>query len=471
MLDTRKLKYVIAAISISIIGLSLVQIYWIHNELEIEAKRFNRNVYDALNFSCRRLERINLMKEGKTPVQQMLEQLLNQERDYYKSFLGGDTNAFDLTRKRPAGIQKMLDDLNEQKKEAEKIVLDSITLQNLISIELQSRGVDLPFHFLYGNPDKEKSLIVSNKKYLDKIIKSPYQAVIYSGSIFNNPDYLSIYFPRKNAYLFKNIWTTLLISVLFLTIIILSFIYSIKTIFSQKKLSVIKSDFINNITHELKTPLSTISLASEALSVTPIADEDKLKRYLGLIKDETKRLQSLIENVLTTSITEKEGFKLNKEKVDLFDVIKETVNRTQVNIEANNGKLDFDFDTDDIKVYGDKLHLTNVFYNLFDNAIKYRKGQPEIKLTISVQKNWVVLTVSDNGIGIKKEDQSRIFDSLYRVPTGNIHNVKGFGLGLNYCKNIITKHNGNIDVESTLGVGTTFTIKLPIYNEMDIKKD
>jgi two-component system phosphate regulon sensor histidine kinase PhoR len=324
---------------------------------------------------------------------------------------------------------------------------------------------------LYGNPDKEKSLIVSNKKYLDKIIKSPYQAVIYSGSIFNNPDYLSIYFPRKNAYLFKNIWTTLLISVLFLTIIILSFIYSIKTIFSQKKLSVIKSDFINNITHELKTPLSTISLASEALSVTPIADEDKLKRYLGLIKDETKRLQSLIENVLTTSITEKEGFKLNKEKVDLFDVIKETVNRTQVNIEANNGKLDFDFDTDDIKVYGDKLHLTNVFYNLFDNAIKYRKGQPEIKLTISVQKNWVVLTVSDNGIGIKKEDQSRIFDSLYRVPTGNIHNVKGFGLGLNYCKNIITKHNGNIDVESTLGVGTTFTIKLPIYNEMDIKKD
>jgi two-component system phosphate regulon sensor histidine kinase PhoR len=217
--------------------------------------------------------------------------------------------------------------------------------------------------------------------------------------------------------------------------------------------------------------LSTISLASEALSVTPATDEDKLKRYLGLIKDETKRLQSLIENVLTTSITEKEGFKLNKEKVDLFDVIKETVNRTQVNIEANNGKLDFDFDTDDIKVYGDKLHLTNVFYNLFDNAIKYRKGQPEIKLTINLQKNWVVLTVSDNGIGIKKEDQSRIFDSLYRVPTGNIHNVKGFGLGLNYCKNIITKHQGTIEVESTLGVGTTFTIKLPIYNEFDIKKD
>jgi two-component system phosphate regulon sensor histidine kinase PhoR len=214
-----------------------------------------------------------------------------------------------------------------------------------------------------------------------------------------------------------------------------------------------------------------MSLASEALSVTPATDEDKLKRYLGLIKDETKRLQSLIENVLTTSITEKEGFKLNKEKVDLFDVIKETVNRTQVNIEANNGKLDFDFDTDDIKVYGDKLHLTNVFYNLFDNAIKYRKGQPEIKLTINLQKNWVVLTVSDNGIGIKKEDQSRIFDSLYRVPTGNIHNVKGFGLGLNYCKNIITKHQGTIEVESTLGVGTTFTIKLPIYNELDIKKD
>lgn len=471
MLDTRKIKYVIAAISISIIGLSLVQIYWIHNELEIEAKRFNRNVYDALNFSCRRIERINLMKEGQTPAQQMLEQLMNQEREYYKNFLGGDTNAFDMSRKHPSTIQKMLEDLNAQKKEAEKIVLDSITLYNLISVELQSRGVDLPFQFLYGNPNKQNSLIVSNKKYIDKIVKSPYQAVIYSGSIFNNPDYLSIYFPRKNAYLFKNIWTTLLISVLFLTIIILSFIYAIKTIFSQKKLSVIKSDFINNITHELKTPLSTISLASEALSNANVNDEDKLKRYLGVIKDETRRLQSLIENVLTTSITEKEGFKLNKEKVDLFDVIKETVNRTQVNIEANNGKLDFDFDTDDIKVYGDKLHLTNVLYNLFDNAIKYRKGQPEINLSIKKQKDWVLITVSDNGIGIKKEDQARIFDSLYRVPTGNIHNVKGFGLGLNYCKNIINKHNGTIEVESTLGVGTTFTVKLPLFEEVDFKKD
>jgi two-component system phosphate regulon sensor histidine kinase PhoR len=466
-LDTKKIKYIIVAISVSIIGLSVIQIYWIHNELEIEAKRFNRNVYEALNYSCRRIEKINFLKSGKMPAQQILERLIEQEKEYFNNFFGEDSLNFDMSGRRPTLLQEMLNDILNQQDEAKDITLDSSTIYNIISIELHSRGIDLPFYFFYGNPSRPNEMVISNPKYIHKILKSPYQAIIYKSFNFTNPDYLSIYFPSKNAYLFKNIWYTLLISTLFLGIIVFSFIYAIRTIFSQKKLSLIKSDFINNITHELKTPLSTISLASETLT-NDLNNQEKLQRYIGIIKEETRRLQSLIENILTTSITEKEGFKLNMQKVNLFDIIKETVNRTQVSIEANNGKLEVDFDTDEIMVYADKLHLSNVFYNFFDNAIKYRKGQPEIKLSIKVQNNFVVISISDNGIGIKKEDQVRIFDNLYRVPTGNIHNVKGFGLGLSYCKNIITKHNGTIEVESTLGVGSTFTIKLPIYNEKEL---
>jgi len=466
-LNTSKIKYIVIAITVSIIGLSVIQNYWIHNELEIEAKKFNRSVYEALDFSCRRIEKINLMQSGQYSVQQMLEQLLNQEKEYLDHFLLGDTNALKMDGKNPALLQEMLSDLKKQKEEAARIVLDSSTLINIITIELQSKGIDLPFEFLYGNPNKPQSLVISNKKHLEKILGSSYQVPLHSIGSFQNVKYLSIYFPHKNAYLFKNIWYTLLISILFITIIIIAFIYAIKTIFTQKKLSDIRNDFINNITHELKTPLSTISLASEALTFD-VSDQERVKRYAGAIKEESKRLQSLIENVLTISITEKEGFKLAMEKVDLFEVIKDVVNQTQIAIEAYNGNFEFDFDTEDIKVYGDKLHLASVFHNLFDNAIKYRKGQPEIKLTIQTQKDKAIISISDNGIGVKKEDQSRIFENLYRVPTGNIHNVKGFGLGLSYCKNIINKHKGSIEVESTLGVGSTFTIKLPLYNEPEI---
>lgn len=296
-----------------------------------------------------------------------------------------------------------------------------------------------------------------------ELIKSPYKISLFPNQFFGNPVYLSLYFPNEKGYIIRSMWVMLLISAIFVLVIIYAFYYSISTILKQKKISIIKNDFINNMTHELKTPISTISLACEALNDSDIGKSEETRhRFVNMINDENKRLGVLVENVLQSAVIERGELELKKETFDLHFVINNVVKNVKIQVDKKGGKISIENRAFNSLIEADKVHITNVIYNLLDNAIKYSPGPPEIVISTDDIVGEIVIKVKDAGIGIRKENQKKIFDKLYRVPTGNIHDVKGFGLGLSYVKAILEKHNGTIQVESTLGKGSTFIVTLPV---------
>jgi two-component system phosphate regulon sensor histidine kinase PhoR len=252
-------------------------------------------------------------------------------------------------------------------------------------------------------------------------------------------------------------------SVFFTLIIILTFYYTISTIIRQKKLSEIKNDFISNMTHELKTPISTISLAGQALSDPDVnKSAEAAKKYTRMIQDETKRLGQLVEDVLQSALYDYADFEFQPEKVDMHQIIQKVAKSLQMQADQKKGKIVLLLEAGNPEIEADKTHITNMVNNLVDNAIKYTPDLPEITIRTKRSNQHFTLTVEDNGSGISRDQQKRIFEKLYRVPTGNIHNVKGFGLGLSYVKAIVEKHRGSIKVESEKGVGSIFTVSLPV---------
>lgn len=252
-----------------------------------------------------------------------------------------------------------------------------------------------------------------------------------------------------------------------IVLVLLFFGYTITVILRQKRLSEVKNDFINNMTHELKTPISTISLSSEMILKGDFSkDEEKLKRYATIIYKENKRLENQVERVLNVAKLDQEQLVLKKETVDLHELLEEAKDNFLFNQLEQGGEIVLQLEADPSSIYADLVHITNVVYNLLDNAIKYCDKIPTISVYTSTEKEGVLIRFEDNGLGIKREDLKMIFDKFYRVPTGNIHNVKGFGLGLFYVKLIIEAHHGKIQVKSKLGEGTTFSIWLP-YKSVD----
>jgi two-component system phosphate regulon sensor histidine kinase PhoR len=227
----------------------------------------------------------------------------------------------------------------------------------------------------------------------------------------------------------------------------------------QKKLSEIRNDFINNMTHEFKTPIATISLAADTvMNEAVIHDAESVKKYAELIKRENRRMNEQVEKVLELALTERNELEVVKENIDLNELLVRLVNVMALQINAKNGKIISLLSTEKLFINGDSFHLERVFLNLLDNAIKYSKDAPEITVKSFEKDNSIIVEISDRGIGIAAEEQERIFDRFYRVPTGNLHNVKGFGLGLSYVQAIVEKHNGKIEVESKPGTGSTFRI-------------
>ena len=257
-------------------------------------------------------------------------------------------------------------------------------------------------------------------------------------------------------------WFMLLVSIMFMIILVFSFYYTISTIFKQKKLSEIKNDFISNMTHEFKTPISTISLACEVLSDNSIEKtKEKTGNYVKMISDENKRLSLLVENILQTAILDKGQFKLKVQSTDIHAVIEQTIENIKLQVENKQGEITTSLNAEKHIINVDRIHITNIIFNLIDNALKYSTTQPVIKILTKSNKNGIYIFVKDNGMGISKENQQRVFDTMYRVHTGNVHNVKGFGLGLSYVKAVVEKHGGLIKVESELNKGSTFIVYLP----------
>jgi two-component system phosphate regulon sensor histidine kinase PhoR len=275
--------------------------------------------------------------------------------------------------------------------------------------------------------------------------------------------YLLVHFPHEKAYLFSQISAMLIMSSLLILSMVFIFTYAIRTILKQEKLSIMKNDFINNMTHEFKTPISTISLACQALTDEDIPkSSDLYVTYIGIIQEENRRLGSMAEKILQSAILERAEMSLNIIDIDFTDVVSDVMRNAEIQIRPKNGSITLVDNAPHTMIKADPVHISNVVNNLLDNAIKYSPDTPQIALEISTKDECMIFRVSDKGIGINKSNQRKIFDSLYRVPTGDVHEVKGFGLGLSYVKAIIEEHKGKIELESQLGKGTTFFVILPI---------
>ena len=280
----------------------------------------------------------------------------------------------------------------------------------------------------------------------------------------NDGHYFTVFFPNVQNKLPQN--TVFLSPWIYIStivfLVLIFFGFSLATIIKQKRLSEVITDFINNMTHELKTPIATISLSSEMIMRLETDDDlEKAKKYAGIIFKENKRLETQVERVLNISTLDTENTTLNKKSLDFHELLVEVKDTFDFNQLANGGKILIENNASVFTIQADPIHITNVVYNLLDNAVKYSTTKPVISITTKNERNHLVIEIKDNGIGIRKEDLKMIFDKFYRVSTGNIHDIKGFGLGLFYVKLIINEHNGSIDVKSKLGEGTTFTIKLP----------
>jgi two-component system phosphate regulon sensor histidine kinase PhoR len=345
-------------------------------------------------------------------------------------------------------------------------------IDSLLKVKFEEVGIKTPFEFGIYDLINNKLFIDHESKNADQLMKSQFRVRLFPHDIFVHPDYLLVYFPKQRSYIFSNLIFIFSISSLFLVVIILSFYYTINTILKQKKVSEIKNDFINNMTHELKTPISTISLACEAMGDPDINRAGRLMdNYVKMIAEENKRLGLLVENVLQTAILDKGDFKLKTEQIDISQVLEKVTQSLGMHLDRKKGKIDLKYNTERLLLEADPVHITNVMYNLIDNAIKYSKTEPHISITVSETDKGMCIELADNGIGISKDQQKRIFEKLYRVPTGNVHNVKGFGLGLSYVKAIIDKHLGTIKVESELGKGSKFLITLPYFHRKNIIKE
>ncbi|AEL24817.1 sensor histidine kinase [Cyclobacterium marinum] len=339
--------------------------------------------------------------------------------------------------------------------------LDTTMVRKEVRDQLINRNIDQPFELgIVGN--RNEIVGIGHVSDLEFLKNQGIKAELFPSDLLGVENYLVIHFPEKQNYLMQQVFLPLGSSLVFMCIIIICFVYAIKVIIRQKKVSEIKNDFINNMTHEFKTPISTVSLAVEALQDPDLFGEQALrKRYLNIIKDENIRLGKQVEQVLQAAALEKNDFNLKIEKVDLKEFIEATKKHFELLVENRGGTLTTEYSLLTGQLEVDVFHLNNILNNLLDNANKYSKDAPKIKITVVETETNFTLSISDKGIGISKEAQKKIFDKFYRVPTGNLHDVKGFGLGLSYVKTMVEAHKGTIRLDSDPGMGSVFTINLP----------
>lgn len=513
----------IGIITLALVGFVAIQFYWINSAITLKEEEFFRDVKSAIYSVTNKLEKIESVKRIKAYQESrklfnekaalLYSSINNSEIDSSVSFeengvkyrinentkSSSNGNVYEKTIESysdkgisevhfriEAGTNNTTKNIIEDSilafKQNEKMLLlddmmrnlyqtnsykpilqriDQQTLDSLLRVEFLNR--DITAKFEYGIFDYDGNALLADSSFnINKIRQSSFYAQLFPNDMMEIPHFLSIYFPNQKGYLLKTMWTILLTSIILLGIIIFAFTYTIQTIFKQKKLSEIKNDFISNMTHELKTPISTISLACEALNDKDISSDNNIKsNYINMISQENKRLGVLVESVLKSATWDKAELKLKLEEFDLHQIMNDVVENIKIQVLSKGGAIHKNLNATNPIIIADRVHITNMIYNLLDNANKYSPSNPEIYLTTENIRQGILITVSDNGIGIKKENLNKIFEKFYRVPTGNVHNVKGFGLGLSYVKALIDKHQGEIQVTSELGKGSCFKIYLP----------
>ncbi len=470
-----KQKYIVIITIISgiaLLGLIAIQFYWINEAIAQGETELENNIVSSIDDILEETAKYEALSAiNNNDPYQILKKLNDKLNGSVTYDSLGNTFYFNSQNTQASLQNDLLNQLMSEmmqlgqpaniEERIPKRILDSIIDQSLTK-----NGIKTNYQF--GVFDANNEFIYGNTNNLTNLQESKYLINLFPMDMFN-VYFLSLHIPNERKIVIRSMWMMLGVSALFVLIIIFAFYFSIATIVKQKKTSMIKNDFINNMTHELKTPISTISLACEALSDKSLAESTETRhRFINMISEENKRLGTLVENVLQSAVLERGDLKLKKEELNIHKIINKAVQNINIQVQQRNGYIDVQTNAKNTMVFGDKIHISNVIFNLLDNANKYSSETPRIKVKTSDVVGGILIVVKDEGVGIAKEHQNKVFEKLYRVPTGDRHDVKGFGLGLSYVKSIIETHEGKISLESALGKGSTFTIYLPtIKNKED----
>ena len=503
-MDKNKFLLIVILTVVSMVSILLVQFSWISQINELNNERFEKDINDVLFTVNQKLEereililtrenleaKFKISRSNETGGVELIESIFSKrtiqdgeietkqnslqfdlessnknvdsDDNINASILVEDFNEVTVDTLIQKQIDKVLD-----RSEMIQIILNKLltgdrniktelnknSIEKLIKTSLKQKNINIDFEYLLL--DNEKNNILLSNTEDDKILKSNFSISLFQNDLIDSNLVLFLDFPLKNSYLRDNNIYSLAFSFIFILLIALSFYYVVVKAFRLKKLSEIKNDFIDNMTHELKTPISTISLACEAM----IDNKKNKNDYVKIIDEENKRLGHQVERVLNIARTEKQSYKIDKSSVNIHEIIEESINVFRFKLEKKGGKIVNKLNAENPIINGNKSHLVNVFNNLIENGIKYSKDKPVIIIESRNNKSSMEISIKDNGIGIKKNNLDKIFDKFYREPQGNIHNVKGFGLGLSYVKNIVDKLNAKIFVKSKYGHGSVFTLK------------
>ena len=518
-------RLLIVLMSLSLIGIILVQVYWFDSSFKNNDEQFRFHVQQAIGNVSNKLQKqeaysfydkYNRYKDstGKAPQKKDLLEFYYVQKNtrtnetiiYSNSIIAEDysisssifnkkidsvklknfstkrtTEVFNSNAIDNSSLQNNLIPDSKTQKSGSLDVLDNaqfeiffkdiaavmpieerISKESLLSNELNVFGIKTPFEFgIYSNGLATK--IKSEKFKFDK--NSTYTIPILTDNEGSNNYQLLVSFPQKKKFLFSELLGITVLSIVFTLIIVIAYSSALNQLIRQRQISEIKTDFINNMTHEFKTPIATINLALDAIKNPKIIDDkEKLHRYLQMIRDENKRMHAQVENVLRISKLEKRELDINKESNNIHEIIDEAIEHVNLIIEDRQGSITTHFDANRTTVLLNDVHFTNVLVNILDNAIKYSPEIPVIDIYTENVKDFVIIKIKDQGAGMSKVAQKRIFEKFYREHTGDLHNVKGHGLGLAYVKRIAEDHNGEVYVESEKGKGSIFIIKLPLIN-------
>ncbi len=448
----KRFTYIIIVISsISLIGIVSTQLLWVNYALGLRKEIFDKRVQMHLK--------------------SIIEDLSNTRDSIYRSNASCGKNI----TKDTIYIYSKKNDINTCKNSScstsentchtwRPSTMDTVLIDSLMNYSFCSM-MKVNEDYVYGiiDPKDHKLITCSNIKY-EKELLNTYHTYPFSSRHRAHSKLLGVYFVKQNAYILNKMFFLLLVSSLFLIVVIVSFVYTILTLLRQKKLSEMKTDFVNNMTHEFKTPIATISLASEMLSKPSVQEsKEKLMKYANIIYEENTRLKNQVEQVLQISVLDKGDYTLNKKEIDIHLIIKDAIDSFKLIVSQRKGSLTSSLKAEPHHIYADPNHIYHIIINLIDNAVKYSYDYPTIIISSRSSTNGVLLIIEDKGIGISQENQKYIFKKLYRVPTGNIHNAKGFGLGLYYVKTMVDAHGGKIKLKSEIKKGTTFELFFP-YN-------
>jgi len=485
-MDKRSIAVMLGAIVVALAGLLAVQVIWTRETIALREDQFTRDVAGALHRVSESLERAERMQDLRKnrKGRKMLARIdsLRAAAERRQAALVAPTDD-DMLEPEPAdGLQakvagadelmylEMMDDLargffakelsREIRRRIDPVALDSMIQQELAGLGIEGR----PRWAIFNTEQEPVPGLAMPDSATESLREAPFRIRLFRHDMASAPHFIHVQAGHARAALLSGAWPMLIASALFVAIIALAFSYTIRSVVRQKRLNDIRNDLVNNLTHELKTPISTIGLACEALADPGIPrTEEQMRAYTAMIRDENKRLGALVENVLQSAVQDSGRMVMKPVDLDVHAVIDDVVRSSAMQVNRRDGLIETDLKAELHRLKADRIHLTNLLYNLIDNAVKYCEKAPRLRIVTRSDDEGITLSVSDNGIGIPASEQRKIFDRLYRVPTGNLHNAKGFGLGLSYVKSVVDRHGGRIRVESAPGSGSTFHIYLPFH--------